>query len=41
MEITMSPTAYVGAGYAVALHSCTAALYLAMIAIGLKSGDLD
>ena len=30
---------YVGARFAVAVHSCTAALHLAMIAIGLKPGD--
>jgi len=30
---------YIGAHHAVAVHSCTAALHLAMIAIGLKSGD--
>jgi dTDP-4-amino-4,6-dideoxygalactose transaminase len=30
---------YVGAGQAVAVHSCTAALHLAMIAIGLEPGD--
>jgi dTDP-4-amino-4,6-dideoxygalactose transaminase len=30
---------YVGAGHAVAVSSCTAALHLAMVAIGLKPGD--
>ena len=30
---------YVGTSHAVAVHSCTAALHLAMIAIGLKAGD--
>lgn len=32
-------SAYVGAPYAVALHSCTAALHLAFMAIGLEPGD--
>ena len=31
--------AYVGSPYAVALHSCTAALHLAFVAIGLEPGD--
>lgn len=30
---------YLGAGHAVAVNSCTAALHLAMIAIGLQPGD--
>ena len=30
---------YIGAKHAVAVHSCTAALHLAMLAIGVKSGD--
>jgi dTDP-4-amino-4,6-dideoxygalactose transaminase len=30
---------YIGAEHAVAVHSCTAALHLSMIAIGLESGD--
>src|SRR3989454_5876659 len=30
---------YVGAKHAVAVHSCTAALHLSMIAIGLQPGD--
>jgi dTDP-4-amino-4,6-dideoxygalactose transaminase len=30
---------YVGARHAVAVHSCTAALHLAMVVIGLKPGD--
>jgi dTDP-4-amino-4,6-dideoxygalactose transaminase len=30
---------YLGAGHAVAVHSCTAALHLAMVAIGLQPGD--
>ena len=30
---------YVGAGHAVAVSSCTAALHLAMLAIGLRPGD--
>src|SRR5260370_14920068 len=30
---------YVGAEHAVAVHSCTAALHLAMIAIGIQPGD--
>src|SRR6478609_2636574 len=30
---------YVGAEYAMAVHSCTAALHLSMIVIGLKAGD--
>jgi len=30
---------YVGAKYAVALNSCSAALHLAMLAIGIKKGD--
>ena len=30
---------YVGAEHAVAVHSCTAALHLAMVATGLESGD--
>jgi dTDP-4-amino-4,6-dideoxygalactose transaminase len=30
---------FVGAGYAVAVNSCTAALHLALEAIGLKAGD--
>jgi dTDP-4-amino-4,6-dideoxygalactose transaminase len=30
---------YVGAGHSVAVSSCTAALHLAMVAIGLKPGD--
>jgi dTDP-4-amino-4,6-dideoxygalactose transaminase len=30
---------YIGAGRAVAVHSCTAALHLAMISAGLKAGD--
>ncbi len=32
--------AFVGAKYAVALNSCTAALHLALEAIGIKRGDL-
>lgn len=31
--------AYVGAGQAVAVHSCTAALHLSLVAIGLEPGD--
>src|SRR6185312_17061915 len=31
---------YVGARYAVALNSCTAALHLALDALGLKRGDM-
>src|SRR5262249_24953002 len=31
--------AYTGAGHAVAVSSCTAALHLALVAIGLKPGD--
>ena len=31
--------AYVGANHALAVHSCTAALHLAMVALGLKPGD--
>jgi dTDP-4-amino-4,6-dideoxygalactose transaminase len=30
---------YIGAGNAVAVHSCTAALHLSMLAIGLQRGD--
>jgi dTDP-4-amino-4,6-dideoxygalactose transaminase len=30
---------YIGADHAVAVHSCTAALHLAMVAIGLEPGD--
>ncbi len=30
---------YVGAGHAVAVHSCTAALHLSLVAIGLEQGD--
>jgi dTDP-4-amino-4,6-dideoxygalactose transaminase len=30
---------YVGAGHALAVHSCTAALHLSLIAIGLERGD--
>lgn len=30
---------YTGAGFAIALNSCSAALHLAMLAIGIKSGD--
>ena len=31
--------AYVGAEHAIAVHSCTAALHLAMVALGLEPGD--
>jgi len=30
---------YTGADFAVALHSCTAALHLSMVAAGLRRGD--
>jgi dTDP-4-amino-4,6-dideoxygalactose transaminase len=30
---------YKGSRYAVALHSCTAALHLALLAIGIRPGD--
>jgi dTDP-4-amino-4,6-dideoxygalactose transaminase len=30
---------YVGAEHAIAVHSCTAALHLAMVALGLEAGD--
>src|SRR5215470_13762244 len=38
-EFERAFAAYVGASHAVALSSCTAALHLALAAIGLKEGD--
>lgn len=32
-------SAYIGAGYAAACNSCTAALHLSLVALGLKPGD--
>src|SRR3974390_3322421 len=38
-QFEKSFAAYVGASYAVALSSCTAALHLALAAVGLQEGD--
>ncbi len=39
-EFEEQVASYVGAQYAVAVNSCTSALHLAMLALGVKKGDL-